>query len=96
MSNIELIDNMSELLKEWRNGFGRTQSGLNKLRIKTDQLLEIVDNTDFSLEDPVGWANSNDLVQDGYSHTFTVRSEPPANGYVDGGVATPLYTKPQK
>lgn len=93
MSNIELIDNMAELLKEWRNGFGRTQSGLNKLRSKTDKLLEVFDNSDFSLEDPVGWANSNDLVQDGYSHTFTVHSEQPANGYTDGGKAVPLYAK---
>lgn len=42
----------------------------------------------------VAWANSKDLVCDGYSHTFYVRSEQPGNGYVDGGIPTALYRRP--
>lgn len=44
--------------------------------------------------EPVGYANSNDLVSDGYSHSFTVRSEQPANNYVDGGIPVALYASP--
>ncbi|MBT9570036.1 MAG: Lar family restriction alleviation protein [Pseudomonas umsongensis] len=45
-------------------------------------------------QEPVGYANSNDLVSDGYSHSFTVRSEQPANNYIDGGTPVALYTSP--
>lgn len=44
-------------------------------------------------DDPVAWANSKDLIGDGYTHSFTVRSEQPGNGYTDGGVPTPLYLR---
>lgn len=44
-------------------------------------------------DDPVAWANSKDLIEDGYTHSFTVRSEQPGNGYTDGGVPIPLYLR---
>lgn len=44
---------------------------------------------------PACYANSKDLEDDGYSHTFTVRSEMPGTGYVDGGFSVPLYTHPK-
>lgn len=39
----------------------------------------------------VGYANSKDLEEDGFSHSFIVRSEQPGNNYVDGGTPEPLY-----
>lgn len=42
-------------------------------------------------QSPVAWANPVDLWQDGYSHTFYVRSEQPGMPFVDGGVAIGLY-----
>jgi hypothetical protein len=46
------------------------------------------------LIEPVGWANSKDLVDDGFSHAFLVRSEQPGTPYLDGGTPVALYSEP--
>ena len=38
----------------------------------------------------VAWANPKDLIDDGYSHSFSVQSSQPGNLFLDGGMAVGL------
>lgn len=40
---------------------------------------------------PVAWAHPEDIVCDGYTHTFVVRSEQPV--FIDGSAAVGLYSE---
>lgn len=47
--------------------------------------------------EPVGYASSAELTDDGHGiGTVVLRENPPANGYTDGGIPLPLYRHPQR
>lgn len=60
------------------------------------QALEDKLRLDEALKAPVAYANSKDLIDDGYGiGTFTVWENPPGNGFTNEGDAVPLYTYPE-
>ena len=90
------IDTLTQDFKELGERYSKLQTGedsmLHRVIAERDAYKAEIERLKGGQGEPVAWVNSNDLINDGYSHSFTARSEQPANNYTDGGVPVALYT----